>query len=78
MAIYKCPVCESDIEVPDNERKGTRITCHICFAQLALHEHKKKRFLACAVCKEPVFDPANCGECERRRDKKRILKEGQL
>lgn len=78
MAAYKCPVCDSDVEVSDQAKVGERITCPSCFAQLALHKHKKETLLACAVCKDPVFDPGNCEDCERRREKRRLLDEGRL
>ena len=74
----KCPVCEYPIELPATARAGKRVTCPDCFAQMALFKHKGKALLGCALCKEPVFDPKNCEECERRRDKKKILEEGAL
>ena len=74
----KCPVCEFKIELPDNTRSGKRVTCPNCFAQMALFKHKGKQVLGCALCKDPVFDPGNCEECERRREKKKILEEGAL
>jgi primosomal protein N' len=74
----KCPVCEYKIELPDNIRSGKRITCPNCFAQMALFKYKGKPVLGCALCKDPVFDPGNCEECERRREKKKILEEGVL
>jgi hypothetical protein len=74
----KCNVCESDIDIPENAKPGTRITCPTCFAQLGLHKFEGKLYLGCALCKDVVFDPKACGECERRREKKSILKEGRL
>jgi hypothetical protein len=78
MPVYKCPVCETGIDIPDNVKVQERFTCPTCFAQLALHKHKRKKVLACAICQEPVFDPANCADCERRREKKTLLEEGRL
>jgi primosomal protein N' len=74
----KCPICETNIEISDTSRKGERVTCTNCYAQLAMHLLKKEPILACAICKEPVFDPANCGDCERRKERKRIIDEGTL
>jgi hypothetical protein len=74
----KCPVCENPVEIPDGGKAGARATCTNCFAQLAVFKNKIDYFLACAICKEPVFDPANCGDCERRRERKRLLEEGRL
>lgn len=74
----KCPICEAKIEIPADARPGRRVTCANCFAQLALFSHQGKSILGCAICKEPVFDPANCEDCERRREKKRILEAGEL
>jgi len=75
---YPCPVCENFIEVSDQAKAGERITCPNCFAQLVVHHKKGKIVLGCAICKEPVFDPANCDECERRRERKALLEEGRL
>jgi len=74
----KCPICEYDMEISDRTKLGKRITCPNCFAQLGLFKHEGKQVLACAMCKEPVFDPSKCGDCERRREKKKILEEGRL
>ena len=76
--ILKCPVCEYKIELPDMIRAGKRVTCPNCFAQMAVFKHKGNYVLGCALCKEPVFDPTNCEECERRREKKKILEVGEL
>jgi len=73
-----CPICEARIQVPDQVKKGERITCPNCFAQLGAHKQRGKIILACAFCKEPVFDPVNCDECERRHEKRKILEEGRL
>lgn len=74
-----CPVCENNIDLPDKAKTGERVTCPTCFAQLALHKIGGRLLLACAICKNPVFDPAECGNCERRREKKRaIIEEGKL
>jgi len=73
-----CPICENNIELSDSSKAGSRLTCPACFAQLALFKHQGKHVLGCAMCKEPVFDPGNCGDCERRREKKKILEEGRL
>lgn len=78
MIKLNCPICENAIELPDNPKEKQRVTCPNCFAQLALYKHKGKHVLGCAICKEPLFDPANCGDCERRREKKKILEEGTL
>lgn len=78
MINLNCPICEHPIELPDSTRAGTRLTCPNCFAQLGLFKHKGKHVLACAMCAEPVFDPANCADCERRREKKKIYEEGTL
>jgi len=74
----ECPVCEVKIELPDNTKPGTRVTCPNCFAQMGLFVHKGTKVLGCALCKEAVFSPDNCEECERRREKKKILEEGAL
>lgn len=76
--ILKCNICEGDIDVPDDTKPGTRITCPHCFSQLGLYKVKSKFVVGCALCKEPVFDPTACGECERRREKKSIIEEGKL
>lgn len=74
-----CPICENKIELPAGTKIGHRVTCPHCFAQLALYKHKGEEVLACALCKNPTFDPVECGDCERRRDKKKaIIEEGQL
>ena len=74
----QCNVCETMVEIPKNAKTGDRITCPNCFAQLGLYKVKDKFFLGCAICKDAVFDPSACGECERRREKKAILEEGRL
>jgi len=74
-----CPICETVFEIPQGTKLKERLTCPNCFAQLALYEHKGKKVLACALCKNPNFDPEECGDCERRREKKEaIIKEGKL
>ena len=74
-----CPICENKIELPGYGKVGDRITCPHCFAQLAIYKHQGKEVLACALCKNPTFDPAECGDCERRREKKKaIIEEGKL
>lgn len=73
-----CPICENSLDIPDKAKPKDRLTCPHCFAQLALHKHDGKLFLGCAICQEPVFEPANCGDCERRRERKSILEEGRL
>lgn len=78
MKVFKCPICENQVEISEHAKKGERVTCTHCFAQLALHHYKGKEVLACANCKETVFDPANCGACERRRELKKIWEEGKL
>ena len=78
MMNFNCPICESAIEIPDSAKTGERITCLNCYSQLALYKHKGKHVIGCAVCKESIFDPQNCGDCERRRDKKKLLEEGRL
>jgi uncharacterized protein YbaR (Trm112 family) len=79
MKAMACPICEHKIELPDSTKEGARMTCPYCFAQLALYKHKGQDILACALCKNPNFDPEECGDCERRREKKKaIIKEGQL
>ncbi len=74
----ECPICENNIDIAKDAKSGTRITCDNCFAQLALYSHKGKIVLGCAMCKESIFEPENCGNCERRREKKRLLEEGRL
>jgi primosomal protein N' len=78
MAALNCPVCENKIEFPDRTKAGERITCPRCYAQLALYKHKGEWVVGCAFCKEPVFDPALCEECERRHERKKLLEEGRL
>ena len=74
-----CPICETKIELPKNTKIGERMTCPTCFAQLALYKHEGKHVLACALCKNPTFDVNECGDCERRKEKKRVLiEEGKL
>ena len=73
-----CPICEGEIELSDAAKEKQRVTCPHCFAQLGLFKHEGRHVLACAICKEPVFDPGNCGDCERRREKKALLEEGRL
>lgn len=76
--ILKCPICDYEIDLSDDIKPGDRITCPNCFAQLAFHHHRKKTFLACPTCKEEIFDPANCEDCDRRTEKKKLLNEGRL
>lgn len=76
--ILSCPICESPIELDDSTKLGDRLTCPACSAQLALYKHKKNLFLTCPTCKEEVFDPANCEDCDRRKEKKKLLDEGRL
>ncbi|PIS30242.1 hypothetical protein COT42_03445 [Candidatus Saganbacteria bacterium CG08_land_8_20_14_0_20_45_16] len=76
--LEKCPICEGPIDVAENARAGERFTCPHCFAQLALHKHKGGLVLGCVFCKENVFDPMRCGDCERRLEKKRLFEEGRL
>ncbi|MFC1568183.1 hypothetical protein ACFL37_00610 [Candidatus Margulisiibacteriota bacterium] len=78
MPAYKCPVCETEIDIPEPAKVQERVTCPACFAQLALHKHKGTKVLACAICQEPMFDPANCADCERRQEKKSLLEDGRL
>jgi len=79
MKSLKCPICESEIELPDKPKVGGRITCSNCYAQLALRKHGGKLMFGCAYCNEPVFDPAACDECERRHERKRqLIEEGRL
>jgi len=78
MVSLNCPICEHPIEIADTGKAGKRVTCQNCFAQLALFKHDGQYLLGCAVCKEPVFDPGNCGDCERRRERKTLLEEGRL
>jgi hypothetical protein len=30
------------------------------------------------MCKESIFDPSNCEKCERRQEKRELIKEGRL
>jgi hypothetical protein len=78
MKTYKCPICDSEIELADDTRPGERLTCPNCYTQLALRKHRGKLILTCPTCKEEVFDPQNCEECDRRMDKKKLLDEGRL
>ncbi|OGC08389.1 hypothetical protein A3F86_02010 [candidate division WOR-1 bacterium RIFCSPLOWO2_12_FULL_45_9] len=78
MSSWHCPICENKIDLRHQPQKGERITCQNCYAQLAFYEHKHKIVIGCAICKESIFDPTGCGECERRHEKKRILEEGRL
>ena len=79
MKTFKCPICETNIEFPDNAKAGERATCSNCYAQLGLNKHRGKWVIGCAFCKEPVFDPASCDECERRHEKRRqLIEEGRL
>lgn len=73
-----CPVCENEVDIPKNIKVKQRITCPSCFAQLALTKFEGKPTLACALCQEPVFEPDNCEECERRHEGKTIIKEGKF
>lgn len=78
MAKLNCPICEIKIDIADDKNEKGRITCPNCFAQLAVYKHKGRMIFGCAYCKESVFDPARCDECERRHEKKRLLEEGRL
>ena len=78
MAVYKCPICESNFDVADNTKPGQRLSCPTCSAQLALRKHRGKLVLTCPTCKEEIFDPQNCEECETKREKQRLLNEGRL
>lgn len=79
MAVKNCPICETGIEIPDKTKGGERLTCPNCFAQLALYKRRGKLVFGCAYCKERVFDPAACDECERRHEKRRqLIEEGRL
>ncbi len=79
MNVLKCPICETDIEILEKPMSGERLTCSNCYAQLALRKIKSKLILGCAYCKEPVFDPVACDECERRHERKReLIEEGRL
>jgi hypothetical protein len=78
MSLLNCPVCEHKIEVADTARERKRVTCQNCFAQLAVFKLKGEKILGCALCKDPVFDPFLCGECERRQEKRSLLEEGHL
>ncbi|OGC32568.1 hypothetical protein A2311_04460 [candidate division WOR-1 bacterium RIFOXYB2_FULL_48_7] len=73
-----CPVCETKIDLPAKAKVGDRITCPVCFAQMGLFKHKDKFVLACALCKDPEFDPGKCGDCERRHDQKKLWESGKL
>lgn len=78
MPALNCPICETEIDLPDKAKAGARITCPACYAQLGVHKHKGRPMLGCAFCKEEVFDPARCEDCERRHEKKKLLEEGRL
>ncbi len=73
-----CPICEYPIELADDIKEKNRVTCPNCFAQLAFYMHNGKPILGCAICKEPLFDPGNCGDCERRRERRKIIEDGRL
>jgi primosomal protein N' len=73
-----CPVCENPIEIGKALKEGTRFTCPRCYVQLALYRRGGKWILGCAVCKEENFDPENCEDCERRRERKRNFEQGIL
>ena len=73
-----CPICEHQVELPQGAQAGSRFTCGNCFAQLALHRHKGRLVVGCATCKEEIFDPLNCENCDSLRDKKKLLEEGRL
>ncbi len=75
----KCPICEANIEIADKPKEGSRVTCANCYAQLGLHKHKGEWVLGCAFCKEPVFDPESCEECERRHERRaELIEEGKF
>ena len=76
MLKFSCPICENRIELPEDVRPGYRFSCERCFAQLAVHKHRKKMFLGCPFCKEEVYDPGNCDLCERRHEKVKLYKDG--
>ena len=79
MPALDCPICEANINFSDEAKAGERITCPNCYVQLALYKHRGKQVFGCALCKEPVFDPARCNECERRHEKRRqLIEEGRL
>jgi hypothetical protein len=78
MKSFICPICDNRIELPDTAKAKERTTCPTCFAQLALHKVRGKLILGCAICNEPEFDPANCGDCETRREKKKLYTDGEL
>lgn len=78
MNIFKCPICENVIELEEKTPIGQRVTCPNCFAQLALRKHKRKMILTCPTCKEEIFDPQNCEECDHRAEKRKLLDEGRL
>jgi len=71
-----CPICESPIDIPEAVKIGFRVTCPNCFAQLAIFKSKEDYVLGCALCKNPIFEPGNCGDCERRRENKKIYEAG--
>jgi len=76
--MLQCNICEWKIDIPEKAKPGDRITCPNCFAQLGLYKVRGQFVLGCAMCKEPAFDPANCEDCERRREKRSLLEEGKL
>ena len=78
MKKFSCPVCEFEIELSDKTGEKVRVTCPGCSAQLGLFKQGDKFILGCALCKEPVFDPSNCEECERRREKHKLIEEGRI
>lgn len=78
MAVYKCPICDNSFEIADSTKIGERLSCPNCSAQLALRKFRGKKVLTCPTCKEEIFDPQNCEECETKREKKRLLEEGRL
>ncbi|MDI6732083.1 MAG: hypothetical protein QME05_05900 [Candidatus Margulisbacteria bacterium] len=73
-----CPICETKVEISDSVKAKERVTCPNCFAQLQVYKYKGKNILTCAVCADPIFDPAKCDDCERRRERKVLLEEGRL
>ncbi len=78
MSGLRCPICEANIDFSENAKAGERVSCPNCYAQLALYKHKGKWVVGCAFCKEPIFDPARCLECERRHERRKLLEEGRL
>ncbi|HVN67997.1 MAG TPA: hypothetical protein VMT55_06455 [Candidatus Sulfotelmatobacter sp.] len=79
MIKLNCPICDWPIELTEQIKHGHRITCPNCFAQLGAFKHNGKFTLACALCREPLFDADNCAECDyRKADKKKFLEEGRL